>query len=89
MDKDIGELWGAARQLGPFVVVVLFISVMVIRQLWLEMKELRKENREIYEARVADAIAAAQLTREMTAVMTQASETNRAVVEYFRSRRES
>lgn len=87
MEQGATEVWGAAKQLGPLAVVILFFAGLIVRQLWQEVKDLRRENREIYEARVADSIAAAQLTREAIAVMTQVTETNRAVVDHFRARK--
>lgn len=83
MSGEAPALFDALKQLGPFITVVVVLSGIIIRQLWVEMRELRKENKAIYEARVADAISNAQLVRETTTALTLAAETNRAVVSHI------
>lgn len=88
MDKDVTEFWEIAKQLGPITGLILLAAYVIIVKLWAELKDVRRENREIYEARVADAVSYSQLTRESVSAMTQAAETNRAVVEHLGKMRE-
>lgn len=88
MDRDVAEFWDIVKQLGPITGLVLAASYIIIAKLWAEVKEQRRENKEIYEARVKDAVSYSQLTRESVSAMTQAAETNRAVVEHLSKMRE-